>query len=117
MKKAAKTQLVIHGFALAHALTSLWLYPSRMGDTIPLTILTIAMIVVIARMHDYPLDVMAVLALLSCFAGFYIGTAAPELLRKYAILTDGVHQITTFIVTELLGWAAFFIVKAKKKRT
>lgn len=29
---------------------------------------------------------MAVLALLSCFAGFYIGTVAPELLRKYAIL-------------------------------
>jgi hypothetical protein len=117
MSKATKINLSIHGFALAHAITSLLLYSTKMGDSIPLTILTIAMIVIVARLYDYPLDVTAILALLSCFAGFYIGTVGAKFIAGYSTFLDQyVHQVTTFAVTELLGWATFFIVKKKEKK-
>jgi ABC-type uncharacterized transport system permease subunit len=117
MNKNLVLNLLVHGFALAHAVTSLLLFSTDFGDSIPLTSLTIAMIVCIARLYDYPLDVTAILALLCCFAGFYIGITGAKFLSGYfAILDRYAHQVTTFIVTELMGWATFFIVKRNRKK-
>ena len=79
--------------------------------------LTIAMVVSVSYQYAYPLDVTAVLALLCCFAGFYLGTAGAQLIMEsLETLSEFAHQITTVLVTELLGWATFFIVRKNKKK-
>jgi hypothetical protein len=117
MSKKVAVNILIHGFALAHGVTSLLLFHTRVGDGVALTILTIAMVVSVAYRYDYPLDVTAILALLCCFAGFYLGTAGASLIVEYWSAVSGfVHQLTTVLVTELLGWATFFIVRKNKKK-
>jgi NhaP-type Na+/H+ or K+/H+ antiporter len=108
---------LIHSFALAHGVTSLLLFHTSVGDGVALTMLTIAMVVSVSYRYDYPLDVTAILALLCCFAGFYLGTAGAQLIMEYLqALSEFAHQVTTVLVTELLGWATFFIVRKNKKK-
>lgn len=138
---AAKTKIniIIHSFALAHAITAFVLNYIGTRDDILLTILTIAMIITIARMYDFPIDVTSALALLGCFAGFYMGTKGADIISGILggqIATNSTdlaitlaentktiggklipyaNIITTFIVTEFLGWMVFLIVRRNKK--
>jgi uncharacterized membrane protein len=117
MFKKVAVNILIHGFALAHGVTSLLLFHTSVGDSVALTILTIAMVVSVSYRYEYPLDVTAILALLCCFAGFYLGTAGAAFIAEYMeALSEFAHQITTVLVTELLGWATFFIVRKNKKK-
>ncbi|MDR2448514.1 MAG: hypothetical protein LBD52_00955 [Prevotellaceae bacterium] len=117
MTRKATLHILIHGFALAHGVTSLLLFHTSVGDGVALTILTIAMVVSVSYRYDYPLDVTAILALLCCFAGFYLGTAGAQLIAENSTtLSELSHQVTTVLVTELLGWATFFIVRKNKKK-
>lgn len=115
--KTKTTNLLIHVFAVAHALTALLLYSTAMGDEILLTILTIVMIIAIARLYGSPLEVAAAIALLGCFAGFYLGTKGADLLESWAPMLDGyINVCVTFVVTEALGWVTYIVVKPKKKK-
>jgi hypothetical protein len=117
MSKKVAVHILIHGFALAHGVTSLLLFHTSVGDSVALTILTIAMVVSVAYQYEYPLDVTAILALLCCFAGFYLGTAGVLFIVEYLeVFSAYTNQITTVLVTELLGWATFFIVRKNKKK-
>ncbi|MDD2799166.1 MAG: hypothetical protein PHV20_11300 [Bacteroidales bacterium] len=82
-----------------------------------LTILTIALVIVLTRLNDYPLDVTAALALISCFAGFFLGTAGAELLSTIFSESKALAQIlTTILVTEIIGWLTFVIVEQSSKQ-
>ena len=117
MTRKVILNILIHGFALAHGVTSLLLFHTSVGDGVALTMLTIAMVVSVSYQYGYPLDVTAILALLCCFAGFYLGTAGAQLIMEsLEPLSEFAHQITTVLVTELLGWATFFIVRKNKKK-
>jgi hypothetical protein len=117
MTKKVVVHILIHGFALAHGVTSLLLFHTSVGDGVALTMLTIAMVVSVSYQYAYPLDVTAILALLCCFAGFYLGTAGAQfIVENLKTLSTFSHQITTVLVTELLGWATFFIVWKNKKK-
>jgi hypothetical protein len=117
MTKKVAVNILIHSFALAHGVTSLLLFHTGVGDGVPLTILTIAMVVSVSCQYEYPLDVTATLAVLCCFAGFYLGTTGARFIVDYASALSGfAHQITTVLVTELLGWATFFIVRKNRKK-
>jgi uncharacterized membrane protein len=117
MTRKVAVNILIHGFALAHGVTSLLLFHTSVGDGVALTVLTIAMVVCISYRYDYPLDVTAILALLCCFAGFYLGTAGAQLIAEYLeALSAFTHQVATVLVTELLGWATFFIVRKNRKK-
>lgn len=107
-----RTHLLIHLFALAHILVVLCFALLGWQDEIPLTCLTILMIILVARTYGFPLDLSAVMALLFCFAGFFMGTKGGEFLRPYfsnhwQALSN---IVTTFCITELLGWATYLIV-------
>jgi len=103
--------MLIHGFAAAHALTAYLLFGTRFGDSAILTILTVSMILFIARLYDFPMEASLIFAALSCFAGFYLGTQGAALFSR-CFPQQSVHapEITTTLVTELLGWTAFLIV-------
>lgn len=113
----AKTHLIIHGFALAHALTIILFGMMGLGDDIPLTILTILMIILIARRYDFPLDISAALALVCCFAGFYLGTKGADIIGNLFDhkLESTANVISTLLVTEILGWLTYFIVRKRGK--
>lgn len=107
-----RTHLLVHLFALAHALVVLCFSLLNWSDEIPLTCLTVLMIILVARTYDFPLDLSAVMALLFCFAGFFMGSEGGEIL--HSLMGTGWQPlsniITTFCVTELLGWATYLIV-------
>jgi hypothetical protein len=107
--------VIIHGFAIAHAVLAAAITSQQSDPGIYLTILTISMIVLLALMNDYPLDVTTALTLISCFAGFFLGTVGAKWVLFLLPVTDMSAQIiTTTLVTELLGWITYFIVRRTK---
>ncbi|MDR2585576.1 MAG: histidine kinase [Prevotellaceae bacterium] len=103
--KSIAQHVLIHGFAAAHALTAYLLFGTQLGDSAILTILTVTMILFIARLNDFPVEASLVFAALSCFAGFYLGTKGAELFSHYfPHRSHYAPQVTTTLVTELLGW-------------
>ncbi len=117
MTKTAKTHCIIHGFALAHALTCFFLQGTSMGDAILLTCLTIAMVVMLVLFYGGPLDVMVGLLLLACLSGFYLGTKGAGWIQRLfpemgALYT---HVLTTALVTEVLGWSLYYVIRRKNR--
>lgn len=117
MTNTSKAHLIIHPFAIAHALVCLLLYDTSFGDGIVLTILTIAMIIVLVRSFGGPLDLMLGLLLLGCLAGFYLGTKGADLVQHCfpSMKSLYTHVITTALVTEILGWTLFLVVRRKQR--
>ncbi|MBO7300436.1 MAG: hypothetical protein J6U53_03395 [Tidjanibacter sp.] len=114
--KLTKCSWAIHLFAIAHIaasyLTSLW----GMNDEFVLSLLTISMIVLTTHIYGLPLEVSAALAVLSCFAGFYLGTLGGDWLLSSGVdfLIKYANEITTFVVTEILGWTTMLIAIKRK---
>jgi uncharacterized protein (DUF697 family) len=114
-RKIIIVNVLIHGFAIAHAWTAASLSQTMGGDDVALTALTVAMIVSISRVYNRPWGVGDGLAVIGCFAGFYVGTRGALFLVKWIPgVGNGVNAITTFMVTEILGWATYIIVKEGK---
>lgn len=111
--KIIKINLIIHLFALAHSLMAIiFRYWLGWNDEIILTILTIMMVFWITRLYGVPIDVGAVLTLLSTLAGYYIGTQGAEWMAgNYLFVAPCSNIVMTFLVTEFLGWATFFIIR------
>jgi len=104
-RKTVSLHLLIHGFAAAHALTAYLLFGTNLGDSAMLSILTVTMILFIARLYDFPVEAGLVFAALCCLTGFYLGTKGAELFSRFFPLHSNLApQITTTVVTELLGW-------------
>lgn len=109
--------LIVHGFALAHATLAALIINQGADPGIYLTILTIAMIVILARINEYPLDVTAALTLICCLGGFFMGTKGAVWFTVYLETSETMAQIyTTALVTEILGWITYFIVKRTQKK-
>lgn len=114
--KNRNLHLVIHGFALLHAVSAWVLMSLGWSDQELLTAMTIAMLIIITQMYKYPVDMSAAVILLSIFAGFYLGTHGADLIR--AIIPKpqyAANIVTTFCVTELLGWATFVVVRGGER--
>ena len=114
--KLTKCSWVIHLFAIAHLVASWAMNACGLNDEILLSLLTISMIVLVTHAYGLPLEVSAALAVLSCFAGFYLGTLGGEWLTASEVdfLIKYSSEITTFIVTEILGWATIIIASRRK---
>ncbi|MCM1034749.1 MAG: hypothetical protein NC038_06000 [Paludibacter sp.] len=112
-----RTHLLIHLFAVAHALVVVCFATLGWRDEIPLTFLTILMIIMVARGYGFPLDLSAVMALLFCFAGFFMGTKGGELLQPLTSVYGHAlsNVICTFLTTEVLGWSTWLIATKTKR--
>lgn len=114
--RLTKCSWVIHLFAVAHTLSSWAMAHFGLSDEILLSLLTISMIVVVTQLYRLPLEVSAALAALCCFAGFYLGTLGGNLLTGSGVgwLINYSNEITTFVVTEIMGWATTLIAARRK---
>ena len=113
--KLTKCSWVIHLFAIAHTLSVVLFDRIGYSDEIILSLLTISMIVVVTHLYGMPLEVSAAVAALCCFAGFYLGTIGGEWLTASGVpfLVKYANAITTFVVTELLGWLTVSVAKKR----
>lgn len=110
------TGFVIHGFAVAHATAAALLSQTLVGDEAALTTLTITMILSIARINGRKWGVGEALSVIGVLAGGYIGTRGVVFLIKWIPGIGNIaNAVTTFGVTELLGWIAYILVKDDKK--
>lgn len=117
MSGLTKINLIIHSFALAHAVVTIVFKWLDWPNDIPLTILTIVTVMWVAMEQGIPIDVSAAIALLCCFAGFFLGTQAPLWFETtgWKWLIEYSNVITTVVVTEILGWTTFFITYRRKR--
>ena len=96
------TPWVIHLFALAHALIAILSRMANYVDDLPLTVLTLALVVVIAIRHGLQAELIAILALVGTFAGYLFGSFGATLVGKvvhenftdkeaYEFFQDAIH--------------------------
>lgn len=114
--KKRVTGFIIHGFAVSHAIAAASLSQTLLGDEAVLTALTVAMILTIAKVNGRDWDVGEALSFLGVLAGWYLGTRGAVFLIKWIPgVGNAANSVTTFAVTEALGWATYILIKEGKK--
>jgi two-component system LytT family sensor kinase len=107
------TQTVIHIFACLHALMAVLTRLLNYYDDVVLTILTISMIVLITLRYELKIEMVAALTLVATFAGFFLGTYGADLIRMAINNPTIAPAVTTFIVTEIVGWSTYLYCKQR----
>lgn len=105
------TAAIIHLFALAHAAVALAGRALNYYDDVPLTILTVSMVVIISIRHRLQLEVAAPITFIACFIGFLAGLYGALELRILLHSNLLAPAFTTFILTELAGWITYLIAR------
>ena len=99
-------QWIIHGFALLHlAVTATCLY-AGINDSLILTALTMCLTVIICLRENITVEITVISILLVNVLGFVLGNLGAQLLLE-SIPVIAKRALTTFLVTELLGWALY----------
>lgn len=105
------SNVVIHGFAAAHAVTAASLAQTMVGDEAALTVLTIAMIISLSRIYNAPVSWGGALSFLGVFAGFYLGTRGATCLIKWIPgIGNTANALSTVFTTEVLGWSTVYVL-------
>ena len=112
MDNPKSSRAVIHIFALLHAAAAWGLRLWVGDDQLVLTLLTVAMVVYLALLWGRPLGLAMSLAVMACFAGSYLGDMGAQLLFVRLGLLG--YSVTTFVVTEILGWGTVLVVRSAK---
>lgn len=111
------TPAIIHLFALAHAIIAAVSHIVHYMDAVPLTVLTIAMIVIIALRYRLRTELVAILTLAGTFLGYLIGSYGGMLVAMVIPYPAISSAITTALFTELLGWGIHSFAQLKGVRT
>ena len=105
--------MMIHLFALAHAAIAILSRVANYVDDVPLTVLTLALVVIIALRHGLQAEIIAVMALIGTFAGYLFGSFGATLVGR--LVHDDVlaPALTTALFTELLGWGVYAFARLR----
>lgn len=113
--KKRMTGMMIHGFAVVHAVTAALLAQTLVGDEAALTALTVAMIIAVAKMNGADWDTGMALAFLGIFIGGYVGVRGATFLIKWIPgIGNAANAAVTLTTTEALGWATYLFIKKGK---
>ena len=113
LRHSISIPVLIHIFALAHALTAICLRLLNWEDDVLLTILTISLIVIISIRHRLQAEIVATLSLCGCFMGYLLGTYGAQAVSLLIFNPTWSAAITTLLITELTGWASYAFAKIK----
>lgn len=108
--------LVIHGFALLHAATTVLCFAAEIDDSIFLTVWTMAMTVMLCNIKQLSVEFTAISVVLVNIIGYGLGMACAagiDLLTDIDFLT---HAASTFITTEVLGWSIVFLIPGSNRK-
>ena len=107
--------LVIHGFALLHAATTILCFVAGIDDAIFLTVWTMAMTVLLCNIKQLSVEFTAISVVLVNIVGYGLGTACAAGLDMLTDIDFLVHASSTFITTEVLGWSIVLLVPGSKQ--
>jgi hypothetical protein len=114
--RAIGTPVIIHSFAVAHAVV-VWL--SRIFnyvDDVPLTVLTLSMIVIISIRQGLKAEFVAALAIICSFVGYLLGIYGAQLIFRVVGNSILAPVITTVIITEMIGWLTYAFARNRPDR-
>lgn len=107
------TPWIIHIFALAHAAIAIASRMANYVDDVPLTVLTLALVVIIALRHNIQAEMIAILALVGTFVGYLFGSFGAAFVARFVHDEVLAPALTTALFTELLGWGVFAFAKLR----
>lgn len=110
------TAFVIHLFAVAHAIVAMAGRSLHYYDDVPLTVLTLSMVVIISLRHRLQVEILAIATLVASFVGFLMGVYGALFIRTLIRSDLWAPAISTFLVTELIGWGTCFVARARGNR-
>lgn len=112
-KKQLRTDLIIHLFALAHVLVVVLSRAFHYYDDVPLTVLTISMIVIISLRYRLQIEITAILTLIACFVGFLLGVYGAYCIYFITHSDYLSPALSTLLVTEALGWGTLMVTRRR----
>lgn len=108
---------IIHLFALAHALTAIFIRWAGGEDEILLTVLTMAMILIICYRKNQTIEFTAAVIIAGNILGYLLGTFGAYVLGHFIQSPYIIHPIATALTTEVLGWSVKTAIKISSKET
>ena len=117
MEKQYKTDIaIINGFALLHALVALGSRLIGIQDDLMLTMLTMLLVVIICLRRGVNAKFMGVCLIAVNIFGFILGMGCAALFRRWTDYTLLVNPLSTFITTEIIGWATYGCTAVVRRR-
>ena len=104
--KRIGTPWIIHGFALLHMGVTLACTLAGIRDSLFLTALTMALAALICIRENLTVEITVASILLVNILGFLLGNFGAGIVSE-SLPPMWKHAITTFVVTELLGWGLY----------
>lgn len=106
--------LIIHGFTIVHVISAGLAGPAAGAILTPLTV---AMVICIGLQCKAEFNLRAAIAVMADFVGYILGVFIAEFIVG---LIPGIgnlaNAIATGVVTELLGWATYLVLKEDLKK-
>lgn len=106
-----KTQWIIHLFAALHVVTTVVCRSAGIDDELLLTLLTMTMIVIVCLRRSLSLELTAAMVILVNVIGYFLGTKCADLIDTIFSSPIAVHGVSTFLTTEIMGFAALWLGK------
>ena len=118
MERQYKTDIaIINGFALLHALVALGSRLIGIQDDLMLTMLTMLLVVIICLRRGVSAKFMCVCVIAVNIFGFLLGMGCAALFRELTDYNLVVNPLSTFITTEIIGWATYGCTVAIRRRS
>lgn len=80
-------------------------------DDMPLTVLTITMVIIVSMRQNVRMEIVAVITLAATLLGFVIGELMWPLINKIVGNELAAPAISTFIITMLIGWGTYALTR------
>lgn len=107
------TPALIHLFAAAHAAVAVLSRVFDYVDDVPLTVLTLSMILLIAIRRSLRVEFVAALALIWIFTGYLFGIYGAQFIQEIVGSSILASAIATTLVTELIGWLTYAFARSR----
>ena len=108
---------VIHLFAAAHVAVAVLSRIFNYVDDVPLTVLTLSMILIISVRRGLRVELVATLALICIFVAYLFGIYGARFFEQLLGCGIAAPAITTAIVTELIGWLTYAFARSRNPQT
>lgn len=80
-------------------------------DDVPLTVLTITMVIVVAMRQNVRIEIIAIITLVATLLGFVIGELMWPLIDTVVDNKVAAPAISTFVITMLIGWGTYALTR------
>ena len=108
---------VIHLFAAAHVAVAVLSRIFNYVDDVPLTVLTLSMILIISVRRGLRVELVATLALICIFVAYLFGIYGARFFEQLLGCGVAAPPLTTAIVTELIGWLTYAFARSRNPQT